>query len=132
MPGDESMILKPYVDLKMAVRPLIGIRPGEVPQTVMGWYATADEQYRRASEYIEMWDAYRSGGIDQPPQIDERLEALAAVIRGDVMAHVHSHYPSEIMMVMRLARKYGFIDRLALGHAEEVFPLVDLLSLIHI
>jgi imidazolonepropionase-like amidohydrolase len=128
VPGDESMILKPYVDLKMAVRPLIGIRPGETPQTVMGWYATADEQYRRASEYIEMWDAYRSGGIDQPPQVDERLEALAAVIRGDVMAHVHSHYPSEIMMVMRLARKYGFIDRLALGHAEEVFPLVDLLA----
>ena len=127
-PGDESMVLKPYVDLKMAVRPLIGIRPGESPQTVMGWYATADEHYRQASEYMETWDAYRSGGIDQRPQVDERLEALAAVIRGDVMAHVHSHYPSEIMMVMRLARKYGFIDRLALGHAEEVFPLVELLS----
>ena len=32
------------------------------------------------------------------------------------------------MMVLRLARKYGFIDRLALAHAEEVFPLIDLLS----
>ena len=43
------------------------------------------------------------------------------------MAHVHTHYPSETMMVMRLARKYGFFDRLALAHAEEVFPMIDLL-----
>ena len=32
----EPTILKPYVDLKMAVRPLINLRPGETPQTVMG------------------------------------------------------------------------------------------------
>ena len=43
------------------------------------------------------------------------------------MVHAHSHYPSETMMVMRLARKYGFIDRLALAHAEEVFPMIDVL-----
>jgi imidazolonepropionase-like amidohydrolase len=127
-PGDESMIFKPYVDLKMAVRPLINLRPGETPQTVMGWYATADDYFRRASEYMERWDAYHSGGTGEQPAVNERLEALAAVLRGEVMVHVHSHYPSEIMMVMRLASKYGFIDRLALGHAEEVFPLAELLS----
>ena len=126
-PG-EDMIFKPYVDLKMAVRPLIKLRPGENPQTVMGWYATADEYYRRAKLYQKQKEDHEAGRISRPPPRDERLEALAAVIRGDVMAHVHSHYPSEIMMVMRLARKYGFIDRLALGHAEEVFPLAKLLS----
>ena len=122
------MIFKPYVDLKRAVRPLINLRPGETPQTVMGWYATADEYFRRASIYIEEQDKYELGELTEPPEVDDRLEAFAAVIRGEVMVHAHSHYPSEIMMVMRLARKYGFIDRLALGHAEEVFPIIDLIK----
>ncbi len=122
-----GMIFKPYVDLKMAVRPLINLRPGETPQTVMGWYATADDYYRRAKLYMEKQEAH-AAGRGEAPEVDERLEALASVIRGDVMVHAHSHYPSEIMMVMRLARKYGFIDRLALAHAEEVFPLIELLA----
>ncbi|SVB40272.1 uncharacterized protein METZ01_LOCUS193126, partial [marine metagenome] len=123
-----SMILKPYVDLKMAVRPLINLRPGETPQTVMGWYATADDYFRRAELYLAQQETHTEGRTDELPEIDERLEALLPVIRGEVMVHAHSHYPSEIMMVLRLARKYGFIDRLALAHAEEVFPLIDLLS----
>ena len=125
-PGPE-MIFKPYVDLKMAVRPLINLRPGETPQTVMGWYATADDYFRRAQEYVEQQDAH-AAGEGSAPERDERLEAFAAVIRGEVMVHAHSHYPSEVMMVFRLARKYGFFDRLALAHAEEVFPLTEMLA----
>ena len=125
-PGEE-MILKPYVDLKMAVRPLINLRPGETPQTVMGWYATADEYFRRAEAYLREHEAHAAGS-GPAPERDERLEAFAAVIRGEVMVHAHAHYPSEVMMVLRLARKYGFFDRLALAHAEEIFPLTELLA----
>ena len=125
-PGPE-MILKPYVDLKMAVRPLINLRPGETPQTVMGWYATADEYFRRAEAYVPEQEAH-AAGTGPAPERDERLEAFAAVIRGDVMVHAHAHYPSEVMMVLRLARKYGFFDRLAIAHAEEIFPLTELLA----
>ena len=125
-PGPD-MILKPYVDLKMAVRPLINLRPGQTPQTVMGWYATADDYFRRAQAYSDRQAAH-AAGQGPAPERDERLEAFAAVIRGEVMVHAHSHYPSEVMMVLRLARKYGFFDRLALAHAEEVFPLTELLA----
>ena len=125
-PGPD-MIFKPYVDLKMAVRPLINLRPGETPQTVMGWYATADDYFRRAQAYVEWQDAH-AAGEGPAPERDERLEAFAAVLRGEVMVHAHSHYPSEVMMVFRLARKYGFFDRLALAHAEEIFPLTELLA----
>ena len=123
-----DMILKPYVDLKMAVRPLINLRPGQSPQTVMGWYAIADDYFRRAKLYRTELQAHTEGRATDPPELDERLEALLPVLQGEVMVHAHSHYPSEIMMVMRLARKYGFIDRLALAHAEEVFPLIPLLA----
>ena len=126
VPGPE-MILKPYVDLKMAVRPLINLRPGETPQTVMGWYATADEYFRRAEGYVREQEAH-AAGRGPAPERDDRLEAFAAVIRGEVMVHAHAHYPSEVMMVLRLARKYGFFDRLALAHAEEIFPLTELLA----
>ncbi len=125
-PGPE-MILKPYVDLKMAVRPLINLRPGETPQTVMGWYATADDHFRRAAAYVREQEAH-AAGEGAAPERDERLEAFAAVIRGEVMVHAHAHYPSEVMMVLRLARRYGFFDRLALAHAEEIFPLTELLA----
>lgn len=125
-PGPD-MIFKPYVDLKMAVRPLINLRPGETPQTVMGWYATADDYFRRAQAYVAEQDAH-AAGEGPAPERDERLEAFAAVLRGEVMVHVHSHYPSEVMMVFRLARRYGFFDRLALAHAEEIFPLTELLA----
>ena len=123
-----DMILKPYVDLKMAVRPLINLRPGQSPQTVMGWYAIADDYFRRAKLYRTELQAHTEGRATDPPELDEQLEALLPVLQGEVMVHAHSHYPSEIMMVMRLARKYGFIDRLALAHAEEVFPLIPLLA----
>ena len=93
----------------------------------MGWYATADEYFRRAEAYVREQDAHAAGS-GPAPERDERLEAFAAVIRGEVMVHAHSHYPSEVMMVLRLARKYGFFDRLALAHAEEIFPLTELLA----
>ncbi len=125
-PGPD-MILKPYVDLKMAVRPLINLRPGEAPQTVMGWYAVADAYFRRASAYLDRQRAHAQGH-GPAPATDARLEAFAAVLRGEVMVHAHSHYPSEVMMVLRLARRHGFIDRLALAHAEEIFPITELLA----
>ena len=112
-----ATVLKPYVDLKMAVRPLINLRSDDAPATVMGWYAIADDHFRRAKDYLER-DA--SG--------DARLDAFAAVLRGDVMVHAHSHYPSEIQMVLHLAERYGFLDRVALAHVEEAFPIAELLA----
>jgi imidazolonepropionase-like amidohydrolase len=127
--GDPSknMILKPYVDLKMAIRPLIRLRPGETPATIMGWYASASEYFRRAKAYLKDWEDYEAGKRDKP-EVNERLEAFAAVLRGDVMVHLHSHYPGEVMMGMHLAREYGFIDRLALSHVQDVFPIADILA----
>ena len=128
--GDPStdMILKPYVDLKMAVRTLIRLRPGQTPATVMGWYATASEYFRRAQEYLKEWEGYEAGRTSNRPEVNERLEALAAVLRGDVMLHLHSSYPGEVMMGMHLAREYGFIDRLTLSHAVDTHEIVDILA----
>ena len=125
---DERLILKPFVDLKMAVRPLIDLRDGQTPATVMGWYATASDYFRRARAYLERQAAAAADPAAVAPARDERLEAFAAVLRGDVMLHAHCNYPSEILMVLRLAREFGFIDNLALGHAGEAYAIADILA----
>jgi imidazolonepropionase-like amidohydrolase len=94
----------------------------------MGWYATASEHFRRAQEYVKKWEDYEAKTITEPPKKDERLEAFAAVLRGEVMVHVHSHYPGEVMMAMHLAREYGFIDRMALSHVQDAYPIADILA----
>ena len=76
---NKNMILKPYVDLKMAVRPLGTTRPGQTPATLMGWYATANEEFRLASEYLRAQQDARNGSRTAPP-VDERLEAFAAAL----------------------------------------------------
>ena len=80
---EKDMVLKPYVDLKMAVRSLINLRPGQTPATNMGWYATASDYFRRAKAYIKKIEDYEAGKIPQRPKKDERLEAFAAALRGE-------------------------------------------------
>ncbi len=108
----KNMILKPFVDLKMAVRPLIRLRPDQTPATQMGWYAAASEQFRLARVYLQAQEDFRAGRRTSAPAVSERLEAFAAVLRGDVMAHVHTHLPGEIMMILHLAREYQ-VSRIA-------------------
>ena len=112
-----ARVLRESTDLKMAVRPLSKIRPGEKPATVMGWYAIADDYFRRARHYLD------NGGAGDP-----RLDTFASVLRGELRVHAHSHYPSEIQMVLRLAERWGFLEGLALAHVEEAFPIADLLA----
>jgi imidazolonepropionase-like amidohydrolase len=126
-PG-KNMILKPFVDLKMAVRPLIRNRPDQTPATQMGWYAAASEQFRRAREYVQAAEDFRAGRRPAAPPLDERLEAFAAVLRGEVMLHVHSHLPGELMMILHLAREFGFQDRLAFSHAQDAYPIASVLA----
>jgi imidazolonepropionase-like amidohydrolase len=94
----------------------------------MGWYATASEYFRRAQEYLKQWKDYEAGRVSDRPQVDERLEAFAAVLRGDVMLHLHVSYPGETMMGLHLAREYGFIDRLTVGHAVDTYQIADILA----
>ena len=124
----KDMILKPYVDLKMAIRTLVRLRPNETPATLMGWYATASEHFRRAKEYLKEWEDYEAGRVLDKPEINERLEAFAAVLRGEVMVHLHVSYPGEVMMGMHLAREYGFIDRMSLAHAVDTYPIAEILA----
>jgi len=124
----QNMILKPVVALKMAMRMLINLRPGETPATEMGWYATAGEQFRRARTYLQATGGSERRRPDNTTTVDPRLEPFVAVLRGDVMVHLHTNYPGEIMTAMHLASEFGFLDRLVLIHAGEVYAVADVVA----
>ena len=44
------------------------------------------------------------------------------------MVHVHSHLPGELMMILHLAREFGFQDRLAFSHAQDAYPIASVLA----
>ena len=65
---------------------------------------TAAQEYKRAwAEYDRNPRAFRV-----PPRRDLRLEALADIMDGRIRVHAHSYRGDEILMLMRIAERFGF------------------------
>lgn len=72
------------------------------PQTRMGV-----EQIMR--EHLNMARAYNAAlERGEKPRRDLRIEALAEILRGERLIHIHSYRQDEILMFVRLAQEYGF------------------------
>ena len=71
------------------------------PQTRMGV-----EQIMR--EHFNMARAYNDALARGKPRRDLRIEALAEILRGQRLIHIHSYRQDEILMFVRLAQEYGF------------------------
>lgn len=80
------------------------------------------EQFIRAREYARKIE--RAG--DDPskaPARDLHLEALAKVMRGEMVVHHHTHRHDDIMTVLRLAEEFGF--RVVLHHVSDGWLVAD-------
>jgi imidazolonepropionase-like amidohydrolase len=68
--------------------------------------------FARAAEYARAWASYeeaRTRGDDPvPPRRDLRLDALVAVLTGDLEVHSHCYRADEIVMLLRTAERHGF------------------------
>ncbi|MBI2900318.1 MAG: amidohydrolase family protein [Planctomycetes bacterium] len=83
------------------------------PNTRLGVEATLRRAFAEAQEYMK-----RGAGARR----DLRLEALADILRGDILVHCHCYRADEILMILRLAKEFGF--RLAtLQHALEAYKV---------
>ncbi|MEM7305692.1 MAG: amidohydrolase family protein [Planctomycetota bacterium] len=88
-------------------------QPGErFPATRPGVEAVFDRALRRAQEYRAEWEAYegaRGAGEDpEPPRHDVRLDVLVGILEGEVGVHSHCYRADEILMLIRVAERYGF------------------------
>lgn len=72
------------------------------PQTRMGVEQIMREHFNMARAYN---DALARG---EKPRRDLRIEALAEILRGERLIHIHSYRQDEILMFVRLSQEYGF------------------------
>jgi imidazolonepropionase-like amidohydrolase len=84
---------------------------GRFPNTRMGVEATFERAFEEARAYREGWRAYEAakaqGKAGVPPRRDLRLEALAGILDGSNKIHCHCYRSDEILMLLRLATRYG-------------------------
>ncbi|MCZ6597861.1 MAG: amidohydrolase family protein, partial [Planctomycetota bacterium] len=82
------------------------------PGTRMGVEGVFDRAFMRTREYQREWAEFeeaRARGEDPaPPRRDVRLDVLAGILTGDVIVHSHCYRADEILMLLRVADRYGF------------------------
>jgi len=99
-------------------------RPTRFPASRPGVEAILEEAFTAARAYRDAWARYDEdpASFDEPPRRDLRLEALVDIMEGRIRVHAHSYRADEILMLLRLAERYGFrID--VLTHVMEGFKV---------
>jgi imidazolonepropionase-like amidohydrolase len=112
--------------------PQIPGRPQRYPRTRMGVEELLRESFTRAREYQAEWKAYdeskrslKKGEAEPiPPRRDLQLDALVEVLEGKRLVHAHSYRSDEILMLLKVAKDFGF--RIAsLQHVLEGYKVAD-------
>ncbi|MDH3289968.1 MAG: amidohydrolase family protein [Gemmatimonadota bacterium] len=82
--------------------------------------------FSSAQEYKKTWDAYRANprAFRVPPRRDLRLEALVDVMDGRILVTAHSYRSDEIVMLLRVAERFGFKIN-SFTHVLEGYKVAD-------
>ena len=124
-------------NVRQTNRPLQPGQQGRFPRTRMGVEDLLRDAFTRAQEYRRDWQQYetkrksattaaaRSALI--PPARDLELDALVEVLEGKRLVHCHSYRADEILMMLRVAKDFGF--RVAtFQHVLEGYKVADELA----
>jgi imidazolonepropionase-like amidohydrolase len=106
--------------------------PGQAkryPATRMGVEETIRGAFTEARDYQRVWNDYNkkvAGGDKNviPPKRDLRLEPLVEVLEGKRYVHAHCYREDEILMLLRVAKEFGFKIR-TLQHVLEGYKVAD-------
>ena len=108
----------------------------QLPSTRMGNFAVQREALVQAQDYMREWDAYnakvKNGDKDvSSPKRDLKLDALADVLRGNLLVQIHCYRSDELLTEMAMAKEFGYKLR-AFHHALEAYKVADQLAAAHI
>ena len=96
---------------------------GRFPNTRMGVEAVLVRAFSEAQAYRKQWDDYRANKDKTPePRRDLRLEALSDILAGDIKIHCHCYRADEILMLLRVADRFG-IKVKSLQHVLEGYKV---------
>lgn len=107
-------------------------RTPRYPRTRMGVEELLRESFTRARQYRTDWKdydaqkaAWKKGQPEPiPPRRDLQLEPLVEVLEGKRLVHAHSYRSDEIVMLLKVAKEFGF--RVAsLQHVLEGYRVAD-------
>jgi imidazolonepropionase-like amidohydrolase len=99
------------------------------PATRMGVEETIRSAFAEARDYKAAWDSYnkRSGAGEKNlilPRRDLRLDPLVEVLEGKRYVHAHCYREDEILMLLRVAKEFGFKVR-TFQHVLEGYKVAD-------
>jgi imidazolonepropionase-like amidohydrolase len=102
------------------------------PATRMGVEETIRGAFSEARDYKAKWDDYnkRSAAGEKSliaPRRDLRLDPLVEVLEGKRYVHSHCYREDEILMLLRVAKEFGFKVR-TLQHVLEGYKVADELA----
>ena len=112
--------------------PQIPGRQARYPRSRMGVEELLRDSFTRAREYQAEWRRYqdarkalKKGQAEPiPPARDLELDALVEILEGKRLVHAHSYRSDEILMLLKVAKDFGF--RIAsLQHVLEGYKVAD-------
>ncbi|QOC23925.1 amidohydrolase family protein [Wenzhouxiangella sp. AB-CW3] len=96
------------------------------PQTRHGVAQVIDEKFQMARDYAEQHEAHtgRAARNRVPPRRDLEMEALVAILEGDIEVHSHGYRADEFLALMRTAEAHDFRIK-AFHHVLEGYKVAD-------
>lgn len=103
--------------------------PERYPQTRMGVEGSIRGAFTEAKDYKKSWDDYdkRVAAGEKnaiPPQRNLKLDPLVEVLEGKRYVHAHCYREDEILMLLRVAKEYGFKVQ-TFQHVLEGYKVAD-------
>src|SRR5256714_10893022 len=107
-------------------------REKRYPASRMGVEETIRSAFTEARDYKNAWDTYNkkiAAGEKNllPPRRDLRLDPLVEVLEGKRYVHSHCYREDEILMLLRVAKEFGFKVR-TFQHILEGYKVADELA----
>jgi len=141
-PSEELVVKEALPTLKFALGENVkqsgrSVQPGQTqryPATRMGANAIIRREFQKARNYLEQWERYNKAAAIKnppknlvPPRKDLRMEVLAEVLRGNMVARCHSYQATETLEFMELAKEFGF-KIACFEHIWEGYKIADELA----
>jgi len=103
-------------------------QPLRYPATRMGQEEVLRDAFTRARDYKAAWDDYyakaKTDKTAVPPARDLELEPLVEVLEGKRFVHAHSYRADEMLMLLELAKEFGFTVK-TLQHGLEGYKIAS-------
>lgn len=125
----EDMLVKFPMGMKMAFgenpKNVYGVTQKKMPQTRMANAALIREWLYKTKTYIEKKEKAKEDP-DKAPEFDIKLEALEAVLKGEIPIRAHAHRASDILTAIRIAEEFGV--KIVIEHGTEAYKIADIIA----